>query len=109
VDPQPLLYNTPTYQLQEPIIGSEPLLSNYQRLFPTIQPQVVLGGQMAAYPQVQMAKQSPSALLPQFAAYPSMQNVQLAKPTPKVLPELSKADLAKILLAMIAKGGDLEA
>lgn len=29
VDPQPLLYNTPTYQLQEPIIGSEPLLSNY--------------------------------------------------------------------------------
>ena len=47
--------------------------------------------------------------MPQFAQYPNMQNVQLAKTTPKVLPELSKADLAKILLAMIAKDGDLEA
>jgi hypothetical protein len=34
---------------------------------------------------------------------------QFAQPKPKVLPELSKADLAKILLSMIAKDGDLEA
>jgi hypothetical protein len=43
---QPLMFNTPSYQLQEPVIGTEPLLSNYQRIAPlaTPQPQMFFNG-----------------------------------------------------------------
>jgi hypothetical protein len=48
---QPFLYNNQNfYQLQEPIMGSEPLLSNYQKIVsqPVQQPQL-----FAAYPTLQ--------------------------------------------------------
>lgn len=117
IDSQPLLFNTQTYQLQEPIVGTEPLLSNYQKLYaPVAQPQLLVN----AYPQIQVQKQAPNVMLQQFAqaqqfaqpqqfAQQQQMTAQFIQQKPKALPELSKADLAKILLSMIAKDGDLEA
>ena len=77
-------------------MGSEPLLSNYQKIVsqPVQQPQL-----FAAYPTLQ--QQQPQLL--------QQKPVQVQQKPAQVLPELSKADLVKILLAMIAKEGDLEA
>ena len=110
----PTMHNVQSYQLQEPIIGTEPLLSAYPKLSqPSMQqplfaaqPQNFLNGQLAGYPQLQMQRKSPIPMQhpAQFTQFPMMMPQQ---PKPQ-LPELSKADLTKILLAMLAKE-DLEA
>lgn len=114
----PTAYTTPSYQLQEPIIGTEPLLSNFQKLAPQ---QASFNG----YPQVQMQRQAPVQQYPQlfqpagFQMQPQMMPQMMAMQPQMMMPqqqlfqparqELSKSDLARILLAMIAKDQDLEA
>jgi hypothetical protein len=79
-----MAFNTPSYQLQEPILGSEPLLGGY----PKLTTQLHLG-QFGGYPQIQMQRQAPISqmaypqlLQPQMAQYQMLQQPMMFQPAP---------------------------